>query len=62
MDFEKKCHLAGWLLFIVCAGFFIASSARDGDIIGLTGGILFLLACLVFLAPFVKRGGTSDER
>lgn len=53
MDFEKKCHLAGWVLFVVCAGFFIASSVRSGDAAGLTGGVLFLVACLVFLVPFL---------
>ena len=58
MDFEKKCHLAGWVIFVVCAGFFIASSLRSGDAVGLAGGVLFLLACIVFLVPFFVRRST----
>ncbi|MDQ4063084.1 MAG: hypothetical protein M3122_04125, partial [Actinomycetota bacterium] len=46
----KKYDLWGWLLFVVSALFFIASSIRNGDMIGLLGGIFFLLACVVFLA------------
>ena len=44
-------HLAGWLLFVVCALFFIAAALRDGDLLILIGSILFLLACMVFLIP-----------
>ncbi len=52
----KTYDLWGWLLFVVSALFFIASSIRDGDIIGLLGGVFFLLACIVFLASFVGGG------
>ncbi len=55
MDFEKKCHLAGWIIFIICAGFFIAGSVRSGDAVMTAGSVLFLLACLVFLVPFFIR-------
>ena len=54
-DTERKVQLAGWLLFVVSAVFFIAASARAGDIMGLTGGVFFLVACFVFLIPFWKR-------
>ncbi len=49
----KKYDLWGWLLFVVSALFFIASSIRNGDVIGLLGGVFFLLACVVFLASYV---------
>lgn len=45
--------LAGWILFIVSALFFIASSWRSGDMLGLGGGVFFLVACLAFLVPFL---------
>jgi len=48
---EDTYHLAGWLLFVVCALFFIASAVKNQDILTLIGGILFLLACVVFLIP-----------
>jgi len=35
----KKYELWAWLLFVIPALFFIASSIRNGDIIGLLGGI-----------------------
>jgi hypothetical protein len=50
---DKRCDLWGWLLFVVSALFFIASSIRDGDMIGLLGGVFFLLACVVFLASYI---------
>jgi hypothetical protein len=49
----KKHDLVGWLLFVVSAAFFMASSIRAGDLVGLLGGLFFLLACLAFLLPYV---------
>jgi hypothetical protein len=49
----KRHELWGWLLFVVSALFFIASSIRNGDTIGLLGGVFFLLACVVFLASYI---------
>jgi F0F1-type ATP synthase assembly protein I len=57
----QKFQLLGWLLFIVSAAFFIASSVRNGDMVGLLGGFFFLVACFVFLVPFMGRG-VQDEK
>ncbi len=56
---EKKHDLLGWMLFVVSAAFFMASSIRAGDWVGLLGGVFFLLACVAFLAPYFgpRRGG-----
>ncbi len=54
-DPEKKYHLLGWGLFIVCAGFFIASSVEAGSMLTLYASIIFLLACIVFIIPLLKR-------
>ena len=57
---ELKYHLAGWILFIICAIFFLASSVKNHDVLSFIGSILFLIACVVFLIPLVetyKRGG-----
>ena len=51
---ERKCQIWGWLLFIISAIFFIATSLRAGDMLGLLGGIFFLIACVIFLVPFFK--------
>ena len=53
---DKRYEIWGWLLFGVFALFFVASSIRNGDMIGLLGGIFFLLACVVFLASYVGGG------
>jgi len=50
-----KCQIWGWGLFIVSALAFIASSLRSGDMLGLTGGLFFLVACFVFLIPYVVK-------
>ncbi len=48
----RKIHIFGWLVFILSAFAYIASSWRSGDALGLAGSLLFLLACLVFLVPY----------
>ena len=58
-DVAKKIQILGWVLFIVSACAFIASSLRSGDTLGLLGGIFFLLACFVFLIPFGMKDGSD---
>jgi predicted membrane channel-forming protein YqfA (hemolysin III family) len=59
---QARSHLWGWLLFLVCAGFFIASSIESNDILGLIGSIIFLIACVEFIVPFfMKKGQSEDE-
>ena len=55
---DKRHDLWGWILFTLSALFFIASSLRNGDIIGLLGGVFFLLACAAFLASYI---GTNKD-
>jgi hypothetical protein len=52
---ERSYELWGWFLFVVSALFFIGSSAWSGDVVGLLGGIFFLLACVAFLATYFGR-------
>jgi hypothetical protein len=52
---DKRYDLWGWILFTLSALFFIVSSLRNGDIVGLLGGVFFLLACVAFLAPYSMR-------
>lgn len=54
MGQSNKLQLWGWLLFVLSAVFFIASSVRSGDLLGLAGALLFFVACFVFLVPFLK--------
>lgn len=52
---DNTFNLIGWILFVMSSIGFIISSLRSGDIPSLIGGILFLVACLVFLIPFFRR-------
>ena len=53
---ERRFQLWGWILFIVCAGFFIASAIHNRDALYLIGSIVFLVACVVFISPLVTEG------
>ncbi|RLB29163.1 MAG: cytochrome oxidase subunit III, partial [Deltaproteobacteria bacterium] len=55
-------NLCGWILFVVCALFFIASSLHGHDILGLVGSIIFLIACLVFIYPLVKKNDRDQDK
>jgi uncharacterized membrane protein YhhN len=57
-DKERKYHLAGWILFILCAILFVASGIRNHDALTIIGSVIFLIACVVFLVPLV---GKSDK-
>lgn len=59
-DRAKKLHLWGWLLFLGCAVFFIASAVKGGDILGLVGSVIFLVGCVFFIIPLMT-GGNQDE-
>ena len=59
---EKRFNLAGWILFIICAGFFIISAIKTGDIWYLIGSLIFLGGCILFIIPLVvRRGKTKDQ-
>ena len=45
---ELKYHLAGWILFLICAIFFIVSSWKNHDMLAFLGSLTFLIACIFF--------------
>ncbi len=59
-----RYQIWGWVLFVLCAVFFIASSLKNEDILGLVASIIFLIACFVFIIPLVmnSRRGNEDQR
>ena len=57
---DRTFVLIGWWLFVVCAAFFIVSSARSGDLIALIGSVAFMAANIAFLIPFY-RSSSHDE-
>lgn len=54
---DRRINFFGWLLFVGSALGFLVSALRSGDIAALVGAVLFLVACLVFLIPFVRSRG-----
>ena len=52
---EVKYHLAGWILFILCALLFILSALKSGDLILTLASMIFLAACVLFLIPILHR-------
>jgi predicted membrane channel-forming protein YqfA (hemolysin III family) len=52
---ENSYHLAGWILFILCAFFFLASAIKNKDTLTLIGCIVFLAGCITFLIPLLRR-------
>ena len=58
---EVKFQLWGWVLFILCAGFFIAGSIKNKDIFSLLASFIFLVACVVFIIPLLTKQDTKKE-
>ena len=50
---DFKYQLVGWIVFIVCAIFFIAASLKNHDMLTFIGSVIFLIACIVFLIPMI---------
>ena len=60
---DRNHEFWGWILFVISALFFMVSSIRAGDTVGLLGGVFFLLACVAFLAPYFgsRRASRQDD-
>ena len=52
---EIKYQIIGWILFILCAIFFIVSSLKNQDILTFIGSVFFLIACIVFIIALLKQ-------
>jgi len=53
-----KFQMIGWFLFVLCSIFYIISNTLAKDWINLTGSILFLLACVAFMIPLLKKSAS----
>lgn len=51
----RDLQLWGWILFLLCAVVFVGVGIRDRDPAMTVGSVLFLVACLLFLAHYVRR-------
>jgi len=55
MSRSEKYQLWGWILFLICALFFIASSLQNGDRFALIASLVFFVACIVFMVPLLSK-------
>lgn len=46
---KRRRERAGWVLFTLCALFYIVANILSRDWLSLVGSILFLLACCLFI-------------
>ncbi len=58
---EMKCQLTGWILFVICALFFIASGLKNHDPLTFIGSVIFLIACIVFLIPLTRPNQNAEK-
>ncbi len=58
---EIRYQLLGWILFIICAIFYIASGLKNHDILTFIGSVIFLIACVVFLIPLVRPNKKAEN-
>jgi predicted membrane channel-forming protein YqfA (hemolysin III family) len=58
---EIKYQLLGWILFILCAIFFILSSLKNHDTLTFIGSVIFLVACITFLIPLFMQNNKSGD-
>lgn len=49
LDPKARYQFAGWILFVICAICFIASSWINKDVPAFIGSVVFLAACVAFL-------------
>ncbi len=59
---EIRYQLAGWILFVLCAIFFIASALKNRDTLALIGSVIFFISCIVFIIPLIcdnKKAGNE---
>jgi Ca2+/Na+ antiporter len=51
---NRQIDFVGWVLFVLSAIAFIIASI--GSFWAMCGSVFFLLACLVFIIPFFRKG------
>ncbi len=60
-DKDAPFHLAGWILFLVCAFLFLYVAVRDSDVILALASLVFLAGCIAFLIPLLFPGHEREK-
>ncbi|MCB9454473.1 MAG: cytochrome oxidase subunit III [Anaerolineaceae bacterium] len=51
---NTRLQLWGWVLFVLCAGLYLAANIEAKSTLGIIGSIVFLVACFVFMIPLMR--------
>ena len=54
-DKDVPFHLAGWVLFVICAFLFLYVAVRDSDLLMGLASLVFLAGCIAFLIPLIRK-------
>lgn len=52
---ERRLHLIGWVLFLVCGILFVTSGVRNGDPWSIAASVVFTSGVVLFLVPLLPR-------
>lgn len=55
MTRNERLQLVGWVLFILCALLYIATSIESQSTTSLMGSLVFLVACFFFVIPLIWK-------
>jgi hypothetical protein len=51
---ERRCQIIGLVGFIIAGFVFIAAGIKSGDILTISGSVIWTLSCLVWMLPLIK--------
>ncbi len=51
---NARLQLWGWVLFVLCAGLYLAANIEAKSTLGIIGSVVFLVACFVFMIPLLR--------
>ncbi len=55
MTRNEQLELVGWVLFILCALLYVATSLESQNTTSLLASLVFLVACFFFIVPLIWK-------
>jgi hypothetical protein len=57
---KKRLELYGWLLFLAGIVLWVIQTVLTGDILGMLGGIAWLVGCSLFILAYTVKDSKPD--
>lgn len=54
MFVKRRLEMLGWILFVICALLYLYGGIVAGDPLVISGSMVFLLACFIFIYATLK--------